>query len=138
MDIEARDRLSDVLRPVVQRQGLRSYARSIGITSGAVSKWLDGDSFPNGDNRRRVARSLGMSLEEFDSRIVKGQNPDDLVKDPLEPHIGMIMSLPPSDLARLLNAIAARLVEYDAYRPMNYAAAEKPSQYVNGGHESKS
>lgn len=129
MDIDSRDRLAEILTPIIKRQGLRSYARSIGITSGAVSKWLEGDSFPNGDNRERVARSVGMTLEEFDARIVKGQEPQ-TNKDPLEAHLGMIMSLPPSDLARLLEAIAERLRAYDAYRPMTYPiAAELPPDY---------
>lgn len=108
VDIGARERLSKALQPIVERVGLRPYARSIGITASAVTKWLHGDSFPDGDNRERVALSLGMTIEQFNAEIIRGSEAPDSGLT-LEQKIAWIRTASKSELAIVLRIVAEQL-----------------------------
>ncbi|MEP1020584.1 helix-turn-helix domain-containing protein [Phormidium sp. FACHB-77] len=115
MKFEASDRLAAVLRPLVEKQGGRAFGRSIGVSSGTVSRWLQGESFPDGDNRDKLSKALGMTMEQFNRVIVEGNSPSDEI-DPVAPVLELIQTLPPSEVARILRAAADRLDGFDAYR----------------------
>jgi transcriptional regulator with XRE-family HTH domain len=104
---EAKERLVNALNPIIEKMGLRSYARSINVSPGAVSKWINGDSFPDGDNRERVAASLGLSLEQFNAEIVRGEARSGA--NPLEQTIRWIGTASKSDLVVVLRAVADKL-----------------------------
>lgn len=105
--LKARDRLISALSPIVEKVGLRSYARSIHVSPPTVSKWLSGDSFPDGDNRERVAGSLGMTLDRFNAEIVRGEKKSE--SKPLDQMLRWINTAPASDLAIVLHAVADKL-----------------------------
>jgi len=115
MKFEASDRLATVLRPLVEKQGGRAFGRSIGVSSGTVSRWLQGESFPDGDNRDKLSKALGMTMEQFNRVIVEGNSPSDEV-DPVASVLSLIQTLPPSDVARILRAAADRLDDFDNHR----------------------
>jgi transcriptional regulator with XRE-family HTH domain len=112
VDVAARDRLIECLRDAVERQGLRAFARSIGVNPGTVSRWAQGDVFPDGNNRVKLAKALGMSLEEFDRTVVQGRKSAKV--DPVEETVALIMSLDPEGVARLQRALADRVTMFSA------------------------
>lgn len=115
MKFEASDRLIEILRPLVEKQGGRAFGRSIGVSSGTVSRWLKGESFPDGDNRDKLSKALGMTMEQFNRVIVEGNSPSDKI-DPIASVLELMQTLPPSDVARILRAAADRLENFDSRR----------------------
>lgn len=111
IDFEARERLAEALQPLVENDGMRGYARSLQLSSNTVKKWLDCESFPSGKNLSKVAESLGMTLDEFDRKIISG-NASGIVT-PLDQAVSIIRSLPASDLPRVLEEVADRMRTLD-------------------------
>lgn len=108
MNLDARDRLKAALQPLIEKQGLRSYARSIRLSPATISKWMNGDTFPDGNNRDRVAASLRMTLDRFDQEIVQGKEPQ--ATDPIEQTLRWLNTASRSDLATILHAVADKLI----------------------------
>jgi DNA-binding phage protein len=124
---EARERLAEALHPLTSNNQMRAYARSIQVSSNTVAKWLACESFPSGGNVSKVAQSLGMTLDDFNSRIIEGRNTSRF--DPTDQAISILYSLPPSGLSRVLRAVAERLELYEDSQPRqaNLADVEPPA-----------
>jgi hypothetical protein len=108
MNIETRNRLAEVLQPIVGRTGLRAYARSVEVSPSAVTKWLHCENFPDDSSRERVALSLGMTIEQFNAEIIRGSEaPDSRLT--LEQNIAWIRTASKSELAIVLRIVAEQL-----------------------------
>lgn len=117
-DFEARERLAEALQPLVGDNKMRAYARSLQVSSTTVAKWLECESFPSGKNVAKVARSLGMSLDEFSRKIIEGNDSGSF--EPVDQAISIIRSLPPADLSKVLMVIAELVQSHrqgEAVRP---------------------
>lgn len=58
---------SGVLTKAVRRTGLAQYelARKMGTSEAAISKWLKGTRRPTPENARKLAKLLGLTLDEI-------------------------------------------------------------------------
>jgi len=104
VDHDAIDRLIEALQPLVSDRNGREYARRLGVSSGTVSRWLEGTSFPNGENASKVATSLGMTLSEFQERIVEGKSGEPI--SPVEAAAKIIKTLSRRDLGYILRVVS--------------------------------
>ncbi len=65
MDEESRKRLAEILQKAKGERTLRQYAKDLEVSLGAVQNWISGKIFPSSEMLEKIAKSAGISLEEF-------------------------------------------------------------------------
>lgn len=117
MDVEAKQRLIEVVKKARGGRSLRGFARAVGVSVTTVQAWESGQFVPERDNLTRIAASAGMSLDELLDRL-DGKP----VKEPIDQILEQVRYMPLSQVAEISKAIAERFA----------SAAESTSQYKAG------
>jgi transcriptional regulator with XRE-family HTH domain len=104
MNLEARTKLSQVVRRTRGKETLTMFARKINVTYGAVAKWENLESIPSTENLEKIGNLAGYSLEEF-LEYLEGKKPQPTKIDAL---LKEIRSMEFKQLAILDRAVAER------------------------------
>lgn len=104
---EGRERFSQLIKRLVAEAGSkRAFARSIGVTSTAVTGWEECRSMPEFENLIHISEKSGYKLEElqfmlFGKSINKSSDFDQVIKQ--------IESMPPKQLVKISKVVTDRL-----------------------------
>lgn len=107
MNYEGREKFSLLIkRLVVEAGSRRAFARSIGVTSTAVTGWEECRSTPEFENLIHISEKSGYKLEELQAMLFgrssnKTSDYDQVLKQ--------IESMPPKQLARIGRYVSDKL-----------------------------
>jgi transcriptional regulator with XRE-family HTH domain len=109
VSLEARQKLTQIVRKARGAKSQRAYARLIGVTGTTVGAWEDMRSFPEMDNLAEIAKTAGYSLADLlDLLGVEGDDDDSLSVNQI---VSRIKGLPLRQLGIITEAVSARLLE---------------------------
>lgn len=68
---ERREKLASLLIDFAEREGLSGHqlAKRIGVSQPSARAYLDGVTYPSEESRRKIAKGMGLTFEEFQSKI---------------------------------------------------------------------
>lgn len=115
MDADIRQRLSDVIKQARGNMSQRQFAKRLGVSFATIRSWEECESMPGTKNLEAIAALLGQSLEEF-LHYLRGDTVGDVENSNLkaEDLLAQVNQLPPSEVARLIQLAASRLVQLNA------------------------
>ncbi len=68
---QKRERLASLLIDFAEKEGLSGHqlSRRIGVSQPSTRAYLDGVTYPSEETRRKIAKAMGLTFEEFQSKI---------------------------------------------------------------------
>lgn len=107
MKIEARERLTALIRQSRGNMSQRAYARLLGVSSTAVQDWEKGAVIPDTENLSKIAATSGYTFGELMDYLQNGHTPR---ATDFERILKRIQLLPPEQVAEIARVAQDRLV----------------------------
>jgi transcriptional regulator with XRE-family HTH domain len=113
MKQESKQRLAELVKRLRGRATQKEFAKRLGVTSGAIQAWENGEVTPGASNLVRIAKEAGYTLEELMTYL--DVETHSLEADSLEPSeidhlINKIATMPAKQLAQVGRVVSDRLV----------------------------
>ena len=107
MNVEARDRLSELVKKTRGQMSQRAFSRLLGVSLTAVQGWEEGRSVPGIDNLERIASAAGLKTEDLVAYLDGKPLPESLQADQI---VKQIKYMPKSQFAEVVRAVGNRLL----------------------------
>lgn len=106
MNLESRERLANFVIKSRGKRSRRAYSRALGVSNAAIQDWENCRSIPDTENLAKIARSGGLTLEQFLEYLETGKMP---ILSNLESVLKLIEVMPLSQVAEVAQAACGRL-----------------------------
>ena len=74
MNLEGKEKLAKIVRDLRGNESLSAFAKRLGVSYMAVSKWENQQSFPDREHLAKIARLSGYGLDDFVTHL-EGKSP---------------------------------------------------------------